>query len=378
MKLLYKFFKQNPDTREGVITTVSGLGVLVNAAIAIAKVILGYMTSSLAIVSEGINNASDAMTSILTIVGTKLASRHPDKNHPFGYGRIEYLTSLIIAVLVLVASIELLIDSVKSMINPEKLEITYTSIIIVAITAVIKYILGSYTAKTGERVNSSALVAVGIDSKNDSMVSLVTIVSSLVFLLAGVSIDAYASFIISFVILKSGYEILMNTVSELLGRPGQAELAETLYGEIRNTKGILNAADMILHNYGPNAYSGSVNVEMDHEKTVGEIYAILHKLQLHIMHEHNVTMVFGVYAVDNDHSEIKPIRKAINDFVKAHDHVESYHAIYLEPETNKLYCDLVVDYEIGDWEKLNTDFLAYMGKLFPHNEVVLTIETAYV
>ena len=117
---------------------------------------------------------------------------------------------------------------------------------------------------------------------------------------------------------------------------------------------------------------------MDHEKTVGEIYAILHKLQLHIMHEHNVTMVFGVYAVDNDHSEIKPIRKAINDFVKAHDHVESYHAIYLEPETNKLYCDLVVDYEIGDWEKLNTDFLAYMGKLFPHNEVVLTIETAYV
>ena len=135
---------------------------------------------------------------------------------------------------------------------------------------------------------------------------------------------------------------------------------------------------MMLHNYGPGAWSGSVNVEIDHAKSVGEVYAFLHELQLRIMHEEKVTMVFGVYAVDNDHEETKRVRAAVLEYVRRQEHVKSFHAIYLEPGTDRIYCDFIVDYALRDWEALRADFLAYMRTLFPTNEVVLTVETEFV
>ena len=378
MKLIYRLFRQNPESREGIIAATSGLGIAVNILIAAAKVIVGLLASSIAIISEGVNNASDALTSVLTLVGTKLAGRHPDEKHPFGYGRIEYLTSLTIAVLILVTAVEMLLSSVRLVFRPEPLEISYLSLIIVAVSAVIKFFLGLYTIRMGKKADSGALEAVGIDCRNDSFISVITILSALVFLLFRVSVDAYVGIFTSLLILRAGFGILMDTVSDLLGRPGEKNLAAGLYKEIRETDGILNAADMMLHNYGPDAYSGSVNVEMDHEKTVGEVYEILHALQLRIMHEYHVTMVFGIYAVDNDHEGVRELRAAIADFVRTQEHVRSYHAVYLDPGSNALYCDLIVDYKLRDWDALEKDFRAYMQQVCPEKELVLTIETEFV
>lgn len=378
MKFLYRLFRQDPDSREGVIAVTSGLGILVNLLIAGTKVIIGILTSSIAIVSEGANNASDALTAVITLVGTKLSSKHPDKEHPFGYGRIEYLTSLVIAVLILVTGVEMLTGSIDGIIHPVELKVSVGSLIIIAVSAVVKYLLGAYTKKVGKKVGSGALVGTGADSMNDSFASLITIAASLVFLIFHKSLDAYAGIITSLLILKAGYEVLKETVSELLGRPGEKELAAQLYKEIRAEDGIINAADMMLHNYGPDRYSGSVNVEIDHEKIVGDVYQFLHALQLRIMHEYKVTMVFGIYAVDNDHEESKKIRTDVAAYVRGHEHVRSFHALYLEEETDNIYCDLVVDYELKDWDGLRTDFLGYMKEKYPENEVVLTIETEFV
>lgn len=378
MKLLYKLFKQDPESREGIITTTSGLGIIVNLLVASAKVIVGFLASSIAIVSEGVNNAADALTSILTLVGTKLAGKHPDKNHPFGYGRIEYLTSLVIAVLILVTGIEMLTSSIKLIFNPEPLSISYLSLAIVAVSAVIKFCLGVYTIKMGKKAGSGALEAVGLDCRNDSFVSVVTIISALVFLLFHKSIDAYAGVFTSALIIKAGVEVLKDTISELIGRPGEKELASQLYKEIISTEGIIGAADMMLHNYGPDAYSGSVNIEIDHSKTVGEVYQFIHKLQLDIMHKYDVTMVFGIYAVDDDHEVTKQLRKTIGTFVKKTDGVKSFHAIYLDPDSDLLYCDLIVEYSLRDWEALEKDFKDYMAAYYPDKEVVLTIETEFV
>ena len=191
-------------------------------------------------------------------------------------------------------------------------------------------------------------------------------------------VDAYAGIVISALIVKSGVGVLKGTVAELLGRPGEAELAERLYRRIRETEGVESAADMMLHNYGPDAWSGSVNVEMDHDLSVGEAYGVLHALQLAIMREEKVTMVFGVYAVDRDHEDSKVVRTAVVDFVRRREHVKSFHAIYLEPGTGRIYCDLVVDYALRDWEPLREEFVGYMKNAFPENEVVLTIETEFV
>ena len=346
--------------------------------IAGVKIAAGLLASSIAIVSEGVNNAADALTSVLTMVGTRLAGRHPDAKHPFGYGRIEYLTGLVVAVVIIVSGVQMLIESVKLIFRPEELSISYVSLAIVAVSAVVKFFLGLYTIARGRGAQSDALVGVGLECRGDSYISIITIGVAVVFLLTGVSLDAYAGVVMSAIILKAGVEVLLKIVSELIGRPGEKELATKIYQRVRATPGVVGAADMMLHNYGPNAWSGSVNVEIDHAKSVGEVYAMLHELQLRIMHEERVTMVFGVYAVDDDHAETRRIRRTILEYVRAHKHVKSFHAVYLEPGTNRLYCDLVVDYELADWEALRADFLDYMKAKVPGREVVLTVETEFV
>lgn len=378
MKLIYKLFRQDPDSREGIIAVTSGLGVVVNLFVSIAKVVVGLLASSIAIVSEGMNNAADALTSVLTLVGTKLAAKHPDEKHPFGYGRVEYLTSLVIGTLIIVTGTEMLTSSVKLVIHPEPLNISYLSLAVVAVSAIIKLALGTYSMKMGKKAGSGALEAVGIDCRNDSVVSLVTILSAVVFLVFHVSVDAYVGIFTSLLIIKAGYGVVKDTVSDLLGRAGEHDLAIKLYKEIRATKGILNAADMMLHNYGPDAYSGSVNVEIDHSMTVGEAYQFLHELQLRIMYQYHVVMVFGIYAVDNDTPAAKALRRVIRDFTMKQEHIKSFHAVYIDPTSDRLYCDFVVDYALRDWDSLREEFTAYIKGFYPDKQLMLTIETEFV
>lgn len=378
MKLLYKLLRQEPDSREGTVVTVSGLNILVNLIFAAIKVVIGLAVSSIAIVSEGVNNATDSATSLITIVGTKLSAKHPTEKHPFGFGRIEYLTSLLISVLILFTGAELMESSVKRIFAPQEMSISYVTMAIIAVSALVKLALGLYTIKEGRRVDSSSLVALGTECRSDSVVSVITLVTALVFLVFHVSLDAYAGIIMSLIVLKAGFEVLKETLSDILGQAGEKELAQELYRIIRAEPLVLNAADMMLHNYGPDAYSGSVNVEIDHSKTVEEVYAALHELQLRIMHEKHITMVFGIYAVDRDHAQIRQLREQVAAFVRQQEHVTSYHALYIHPNGKDLYVDLVVDYDLADWEALRKEFTAYMAELYPDKHLELVIETNYV
>lgn len=378
MKLIYKLLKQDPDSREGVVVATSGLGILVNLILAAVKVIIGTAVSSIAIVSEGVNNATDSATALITIVGTKLSTKKPTEKHPFGYGRIEYLTSLLIAVLILFTGFELLKSSVELIFHPEEMSISFVSLAVIALSMLVKFLLGTFTIREGKRVDSDSLVAVGLDCRNDAVVSFITIASALLFLLFKINLDAYAGVIMSVIVLKAGLEVLTETLGKLLGQSGEKELAKELYRMIRSEPIILNAADMMLHNYGPDAYSGSVNVEIDHSKTVAEVYAALHALQLKIMHEKNIVMVFGIYAVDRDHEENREMRKYIGAFVRSQEHVQSFHALYIDPENQDIYVDLVVDYELSDWDALRSEFAAYMEQRYPGRRLELVIETNYV
>ena len=378
MKLLYKLLRQEPDSREGTVVAVSGLNILVNLIFAAIKVVIGLAVSSIAIVSEGVNNATDSATSLITIVGTKLSAKHPTEKHPFGFGRIEYLTSLLISVLILFTGAELMESSVKLIITPQEMSISYVTMAIIAVSALVKLALGLFTIKEGKRVDSSSLVALGTECRSDSVVSVITLVTALVFLVFHVSLDAYAGIIMSLIVLKAGFEVLKETLSDILGQAGEKELAQELYRIVRAEPLVLNAADMMLHNYGPDAYSGSVNVEIDHSKTVGEVYAALHELQLRIMHEKHITMVFGIYAVDKDHTEIRRLREQVAAFVRQQEHVTSYHALYIHPNGKDIYVDLVVDYALTDWEVLRKEFTAYMAECYPDKHLELVIETNYV
>lgn len=376
--LFYKLFRQNPDTREGIITTTSGIGIIANLFIALTKIVIGLLASSIAIISEGANNAADVLSSVMTLIGAKLAQKHPDEKHPFGYGRIEYISGLVIAVVILVTGIEMLISSVRLVFTPEEISVSYLALATVAFSAVIKFFLGSYTIKMGKKAASGALEAVGTDCRTDSFASIITIVSAVVFIAFQWNIDAYAGVITSLLIIKAGYDALMGTLGDIIGRPGDEELAAQIYKEVRGTDGILAAVDMMLHNYGPDAWSGSVNVEIDHDKTVGEIYQFLHELQLRIMREYHVVMVFGVYAVDLDGNSSKELRKNILNFTTKKEYVKSFHAVYIDEKSNDIYCDFIVDYKLRDWEGLQEEFSEYMSRLYPEKNVILTIETEFV
>lgn len=378
MKLLYKLLRQDPGSREGAVVTVSALNILVNLISAAVKVVIGMAVSSIAIVSEGVNNATDSATSLITIVGTKLSAKHPTEKHPFGFGRIEYLTSLLIAVLILFTGAELMESSIKLIFEPQEMSISYVTMAIIAVSAILKLLLGTFTIKEGKRVDSSSLAALGTECRSDSVVSVITLVTALVFLVFRVNLDAYAGIIMALIVLKAGLEVLKETLSDLLGQSGEKELAQELYRIIRAEPLVLNAADMMLHNYGPDAYSGSVNVEIDHSKTVGEVYAALHELQLRIMHEKHITMVFGIYAVDKDHQEIRQLREQVAAFVREQEHVTSYHALYIHPNGRDIYVDLVVDYDLADWDALRREFTDYMAARYPEKHLELVIETNYV
>ena len=342
------------------------------------KIVIGLAVSSIAVVTEGVNNAADAASGILTIVGTKLAAMHPTEKHPFGYGRIEYLTSLVIGGLILYAGLEAFTGAVDGILHPYTVELSFLITGLIGVSAVIKLFLGTFLIREGKRIDSGSLVAVGKECRTDCIVSVLTILATLVYLLFDLSLDAWAALITSLFILKAGGEVLKDTVSELLGKPGDKALAQELYRVIREEPMVLNAADMMLHNYGPDAYSGSVNIEIDCGKTVEEVYSRIHALQLRILHQYRVTMVFGIYAVNNDRDALKEMRSYIARFVREREHVRSYHALYIDPKNNDIYCDLVVDYGLRDWKALEADFRAYMAGRYPESRVEVVIETEYV
>lgn len=378
MEPVYRIFHQNPNNRESIIAITSGLGITINLLIAAVKIVLGLLSSSIAIVSEGANNATDALSAIMTLVGTKLAGKRPDKKHPFGYRRIEYLTGIAVAVFILFTGADFLLGSVRLIFNPEELNISYTAIAVIGVSAFVKFFLGVYTIKMGKKAGSSALEAVGIEGRNDSFASAITIISAIIFLSFNITLDAYAGIIISAFIIKAGYDVLSETLSEIIGRPGKKELADKLYYVIRSTDNIIAASDMMLHNYGPDTWAGSVNVEIDYKKTAEEIFRLLHALQLRIKQEYSVLMVFGIYAVNNDREDVKAIRNDIAAFVEKHEHIKSFHAVYLEPGTEKIYCDLIADYDLKDWSALEKEFTEYMKKRYPQSQISLVIETEYV
>ena len=211
-------------TRSQKIIRTSIVGIAANVLLAAFKAAVGLLANSVAIVMDAVNNLSDALSSVITIVGTKLAARPADRKHPFGFGRVEYFSAILIAVIVLSAGITSLIESVKKIFAPTEPEYTTVTLVVIIVAIVVKLLLGLYVKKQGERLQSDALKASGSDALFDAIITLATLVSAGIMLLWHVSIDGYLGALISIVIIKAGIEMLASPVNELLGRGHDALL----------------------------------------------------------------------------------------------------------------------------------------------------------
>ena len=345
MSSIYEMEKTNNSdaSREKTIIRTSIIGIIANVFLAAFKAVIGIMTHSIAIVLDAVNNISDAGSSLITIVGTKLAGKEPDKKHPFGYGRIEYLSAMIISVIVLYAGITSFVESVKQILHPETPEYNTISLIIVAVAVVVKVLLGRYVKSVGEKVNSDSLINSGEDATLDSIISASTLVAAGIFMIFHISLEAWLGAIISVVIIKSGIEMLQDTISKILGEQNDPELAREIKHTVTSFPDVQGAYDLVLNNYGPDAWNGSIHIEVPDTYTADQLDLLIRKIQMAVYKKHRVALTaIGVYSVNTRDAEVIEMKRRVREIVFAHPDVKQIHGFYLVKEEKAMRFDIVV------------------------------------
>lgn len=332
--------------RENIIIRTSAIGIAVNILLSAFKAIIGLLSHSIAIVLDSVNNLSDALSSVITICGTKFASKPADKKHPYGHGRIEYITAMIIGAIILYAGITSLTESIKKIIKPSLPEYTPLSLIIIFAAVFAKIFLGLYVRSTGKKVNSDSLIASGQDALMDSLISISTLLAAAVFIIWHISLEAWLGLIISAAIIKAGFETLMETVSKILGERIDAQLSKDVKKTIVEAdKEIYGAYDLILNNYGPDKHLGSVHIEIPDTWTPDKIDSVSRKITADVYAKNHVIIsAIGVYSVNTKHDSAYKIREEVRGLVTDIKGVLQMHGFYIDENEKQMRFDLVVSF----------------------------------
>ena len=360
--------------REQQITRTSIIGIVTNVLLAAFKAMVGLLSNSIAIVLDAVNNLTDALSSVITILGVKLAKRRPDKTHPFGYGRIEYFSAVIIATIVLAAGATSLIESVKKIIHPETPDYNAVTLLIVAVAVVVKLLLGRFVKAQGEKYNSEALIASGSDASFDAIISASTLVGALINLLFKLNLDGIIGAVISVFILKAGVEMLMNSVNDIMGSRPDSEITRQIRACVESVPGVRGAYDLILHNYGPDTAIGSIHVEVPAETDGRSLHKLTLEIQNKVLEKFHVFLTVGFYAVET-------ARQAdfdkINAVATAHPGVLGTHGVYFDDEKKTLSFDALVDFTVRDKAGLCKALQQELAPAFPGYTITVNFDTDY-
>ena len=357
--------------REKTIVKTSIVGIITNLFLVGFKAFVGFLSNSIAVILDAVNNLSDALSSVITIIGAKLGSRQPDKKHPLGYGRIEYLSSMIVAAIVLYAGLTSCVESVKKIIHPEAAEYGAVSIIIIAVAIVVKLVLGMYVKKQGKRVNSGALVASGSDALFDAILSSSVLVSAVIFLIWGISLEAYVGVIIACFIVKAGVEMMIETLNDIIGKREDAETSQELKRIICEDEAVLGAYDVTIFNYGPNKNYASVHIELPDTLNVDDVDKITRRIQVNVFRRTGIVLTgIGVYSYNTSDDEAARMRNSIQKAVLTHDWALQMHGFYADTEKKTLRFDVVLSFDVERKEAL-TILYGEISALYPDYEILI-------
>ncbi|MBR4702056.1 MAG: cation transporter [Oscillospiraceae bacterium] len=360
--------------REKVIVRTSVLGILANLLLAGFKAFVGLLSNSIAVVLDAVNNLSDALSSVITIIGTKLAGRKPDKKHPYGHGRTEYITATIIAVIVLYAGITSLVESVKKIIHPEQPDYGTAALVIISVAVVVKLALGFYVKKTGKAVNSDSLIASGEDARNDAVISAATLVAAVIFLLTKVSLEAWLGAVISLVILKSGFDMLRQTLSRILGERVDSELSLGIKKTVAEFPQVSGAYDLILHSYGPDMLMGSIHIEVPDTMTAADLDQLERDITDKVAEKHGVILTgISIYSVNTTDDEIARVREDIRRRVMSHEHILQLHGFHMHDD--EIRFDLVVGFEAPDRKALYAAVCEEIKAAYPDYQIYIAMDS---
>lgn len=367
---------EKKEDRDRIIVRTSVIGILANVFLAAFKAAAGIMSNSIAILLDAVNNLSDALSSVITIVGTKLASKDPDKKHPLGYGRIEYLSAMIVSAIVLYAGITSAVESVRKIIHPVKAEYTMVSLIIIVVAVLVKLILGSYVKKKGKDAKSGALTASGADAQFDAVLSLSVLLSALLYIATGVSLEAWVGAVISAVIIKAGVEMMIDTLNDILGKRADPETTVRIKRLLSEEPEVRGAYDLFLNNYGPDKNYGSVHLELPDTMTVEEVDVLTRRVQEKIYAETGVILTgVGVYSYNTGDNEAAGIRNRVMETVLSHDWALQLHGFFVDMENKEMRFDVVMSFEIDRQEGVEI-LTEEIRKLYPdfHVSIVSDVD----
>lgn len=361
--------------REEQIIKTSIIGIISNVILSAFKFTIGALSSSIAIMLDAVNNLSDALSSIITIVGMKLALKPADREHPYGHGRIEYLTGMVVSFIVLFAGVTSFVESIRKILNPTKT--TYTSIIllIIIVAIVVKLLLGRYTKTIGQKVNSSSLIASGADALFDSIVSASTLLSAIISMLFHINLDGIIGALIAIVIVKAGIKMLLDTLNEILGLRIDKDYSKMIKDEIRSDKNVLGVYDLSLHNYGPENMVGSVHIEVKEDLSAKDIYEITRTLTTRMFTKYGIVLTFGIYAVNSRDPEIIKIKQKISKYVSAIDGIIQIHALYINIEKKEINFDIIIDFDVKNKIELKEKIIEHIKKEFKGYSVSVIYDT---
>lgn len=360
------------NNREKIIVKTSIIGILTNILLAAFKAAVGFFANSIAVLLDAVNNLSDALSSVITIVGTKLAGKSPDKDHPLGHGRIEYITSMFVSAVVLYAGITALIESFKKIINPQIPQYSVLSLVIIAIAVAVKLILGSYVKKQGQKVRSGALSASGSDAFFDAVLSASVLACAIFYLTFHIALEAYMGVIISIVIIKAGIEMMEETFHDILGRRNDPQTSKKIKQIISKEPQILGVYDLIINNYGPDKNYASVHIELPDTMNVNEVDVLTRKIEEDVYHKTGVILTgVGIYSYNTKGGKSAEIRNKIQEIVLAYDWALQMHGFYADTDKKTLRFDVVLSFHISK-ETAMEILLKEIKKAYPDYKVQIT------
>ncbi|MCR5458566.1 MAG: cation diffusion facilitator family transporter [Acetatifactor sp.] len=363
--------------REKAITRTSIIGICTNVFLAAFKAGAGLVAGSISIVLDAVNNLTDAFSSVITILGIKLAKKKPDENHPYGYGRIEYFSTILIALIVFAAGATSLVESVKKIFSPTLPEYTLVTVIIIVTSVITKLILGRYVKGQGEKYASDALVASGSDASFDAIISASTLVGAAVTFFLHVSVDGIIGAVISAFIVKAGFEMMVEAISHVIGKRPESAITGEIKQTVNAIPGVLGTYDLILHNYGPDSAIGSLHVEVDGKMTATELHALTQKVQRAVLEKFHIFVTVGIYAVDLENEEKVQMREKIVQVSKGHEGVLNCHGIFIDLEEKFLSFDVTMDFSIQDKQKMSETIKKEVEEIYPGFMINVNCDTNY-
>lgn len=365
----------NEISREKGIIRTSIISIIANIFLSIFKMIIGLISNSIAIILDAVNNLSDAMSSIITIVGTFLAHKPADKKHPYGHGRVEYITATIIAMIILYAGFTSFMESFDKIIHPTVPTYTLVTIIILVVAIIVKIVLGLYVVGKGKKYNSVSLINSGADALTDVFISLSTLVAAIIFMMFGLKIEAYLGVIISIIIIKSGIEMIRVTVSQILGERIDKDLSLKIKKTVNNFPEVQGVYDLILNNYGPDTLMGSLHIEVSDEISSVEIDHLSRKITKVVFDEHNVIITaVGIYSYNKKDKDIIKIKEDINKIIKKHKCIIQMHGFYVNKDSMDINFDLIFDFSTKNKNEVIKQIEEEIKEKYPKYNIFITLD----